>query len=195
MTNTHVPDLTVEELRQHFSYDEETGELHRLSSGRLIPINFRSKPTRIQVAGTEHSVLRIIWALKTGEWPATHASVRPKNGNYRQLHWENLVLKLPKNFQINGGGTIPPYVQCVGFNLYQVEVDWEGGEGGRKVIGVFTSPLRAIRAKKIWLGLEKEGKSYEVIEAYMKLCPGYSSGTLPLASTAGIETGWTSNEQ
>ena len=94
----------IENLRRMFAYDPDTGLVtRRVAAGRLkagsivgiIAPNKRAKRFRVRISGRFVSLLPIIWALQTGEYPPKGMSVDHKEqatGEWADNRWGNLRL-------------------------------------------------------------------------------------------------------
>jgi hypothetical protein len=74
--NIKEANLSVDELREVFRYDNETGFLHwKISPARNMPIGSVAGTTtkegyrRVNYKGFLYFTHRIIWAINTGAWP------------------------------------------------------------------------------------------------------------------------------
>ena len=103
---TRKPDITQEELRQAFDYNEEAGDLcwkYRPANNVKIGVPVRAKNTdgyyQVGFKRKVYTVHRIIWMLVYGEWP--DAEIDHANCDKNDNRLENLRLSTKGQNQSN----------------------------------------------------------------------------------------------
>jgi hypothetical protein len=94
------PRVSIERLRQLFSYDPETGVITRLIGKTLGPIS--NKKGMISVDGWRATKSRVAFALHAGYWPMK--LVDHKDRDQTNNRWVNLRLATPQQNQFNKVG-------------------------------------------------------------------------------------------
>lgn len=82
-----------EYLLRTFSYDPETGDLHRRATGRIAKARGKTGHLQAWCAGKVYYAHRIIWKMITGGEPATvdHADCDPANNRWANLRAASLA--------------------------------------------------------------------------------------------------------
>ena len=85
----------IEVLREHFSYDPETGVVTRIKANKyhpnvLGPVGTAEKHGHLvaKIGGSTYKVHRLAWKLHTGDEPPTYLD--HANGNPADNRWSNL---------------------------------------------------------------------------------------------------------
>lgn len=87
--------ITIDELKQTFDYNPETGNLiwkipgaRRRKVGEIAGCKTNEGRILIGIHRRIYKAHRIIWAIQTGEWPQNH--IDHINGNPSDNRWANL---------------------------------------------------------------------------------------------------------
>lgn len=87
---------TASEVRNLFLYNEETGDLiwrrnkNRARAGQVAGYFDKKQYRDVMIDGRNYKAHRLIWVLKTGEWPPDQ--IDHKDGNPSNNRWDNLRL-------------------------------------------------------------------------------------------------------
>jgi len=81
----------IDYIKEHYSYDPDTGEIFSKRAGRVIGHKSKSRSTFYWVAkikGSYYRLHRVAWAIHYGVWPS--GQIDHRNGNGLDNRLENL---------------------------------------------------------------------------------------------------------
>jgi len=145
------------ELRKHFSYDKETGDLTRIK-GRCDQLGPTGKSLDIAVLGNRYPKTHVIWAIVTREWP-TLPVVDHRNGDNTDNRWVNLREATHKQNMYNK----------IGYGQYPKGVVFKADAGRKKP---WAARIRLANGYKHNLGhyetMEEAAEAYEKAAAIIQ---------------------------
>lgn len=117
-------DITIEYLREVFSYDPVHGQIRRKSTGALAFIGKNSAGHLVgSILNRQYRASRVAWALHYGEWPGPFVS--HLNGVFTDNRITNLTLR-------SGNQITAPeqrFQAYLGPKLENGCIEWQGGLG------------------------------------------------------------------
>lgn len=81
----------IDYIKEHYSYDPETGQIFSKRAGRVIGTKAKNRNTfywRAKIRGRYHSLHRVAWAINYGVWPS--GQIDHRNGDGLDNRLENL---------------------------------------------------------------------------------------------------------
>ena len=150
--------LTAQRLRELFSYNEETGQLTRLTNaggrraGTIAGNVSNDGRVQIYVDDKNYKAHRIIWLLVTGNWPeydVDHIDGNPSNNSWKNLRDVPHDINLQNRQGATKGNSTKTAGVTMNRNRYgaQIKID-----GKRVWLGTYDTPEEAhavyVKAKR-----------------------------------------------